>query len=347
MKKRRVWLCLIVVFLLTAVVLLAFFEPNRILRGLLAGEPFYRERPLSHWKEVLRERGRAGSVPPGTAARFRDGNAAFPVLRECARDPDRNVRWPAIYLLDYSGLRTQPALDLLVEALEDSDIEVRLKATGALARWGPMARQAAPALTARLQDPEVQVADHADLALWAVDQPTAVAACGYRPFTSGEFGFSVMLPGEPEREDRPLQDSSSVAHSFQQWHHAGPNQAPTRYVVLVVEYPDALLKGLTEEDLFQRTKDSAPFFTGGKVVEEKKVSLGGRDGREYLLDVEGQGRLLSRQVWVGPKLYAVMVAYKPQFLNAQAAGYFLDSFRLDEKGDLPAKQRLEAPRASP
>ena len=45
MKKRRVWLCLIVVFLLTAVVLLAFFEPNRILRGLLAGEPFYRERP--------------------------------------------------------------------------------------------------------------------------------------------------------------------------------------------------------------------------------------------------------------------------------------------------------------
>ena len=86
MKKRRVWLCLIVVFLLTAVVLLAFFEPNRILRGLLAGEPFYRERPPSvTGKKSFASAGRAGSVPPETAARFRDGNAAFPVLRECAR----------------------------------------------------------------------------------------------------------------------------------------------------------------------------------------------------------------------------------------------------------------------
>jgi hypothetical protein len=325
------------VFLLGAVVLLALFEPNRILRGLLAGEPFYRDRPLSYWREVLRRQGGEGQVADETADQFRDVNSAFAVLRECARDPDRNVRWPAIYLVEHSGLRTQPALDLLVEALDDGDVEVRLKAVIALARWGPVARQAVPALAARLHDPEVQVAHYADLALWAVDQPSAVAASGYRPFTSREFGFSVALPGEPEREDRePELPSLTHTHAFRQWHRIAGEPAPTRYVVLVVECPEGAVKGITVEERFRRAREANPQFPGGKVVEEKKVSAGGHDGREYLVEVEGQGFLVCRHFWVGQRLYGVMVAYTPKFLNARAAGYFLDSFRLEDKaGDPP------------
>ncbi len=85
-------------------------------------------------------------------------------------------------------------------------------------------------------------------------------------------------------------------------------------------------------------KDSAPFFfTGGEVVEEKNLSLGILRGREYLIEVEGLGRLQNRVFWVGPKLYGLIVAYKPEFLNARAATYFLDSFRLKEKTETPAK----------
>lgn len=334
MSKRRRGLCGIMLLLLGAAVLAALLEPTHIVRGLLAGEPFYRERPLSYWREVLREQGREGNVPATTASYFREGQAAFPVLRACAGDPDRNVRWPAIFLLGYSDLRTEQVLEVLVNALEDGDIGVRLKAASALARWGPAARQAVPALTALLHDPEIQVAHYADLALWQIDEAAAATACDYHPFHCPRFGFSVMLPGEPEREDRPVQGGVGVAHSFQQWHHAGPNEAPTRYVVLVCEYPEALLKGVAVEERFRGTKDSLPFFTGGKLVEEKDVSQGELRGHEYLLEFEGpRGRLLSRQFWVGPRLYAVMVAYKPEFLNARAAGYFLDSFRLDEQAE--------------
>jgi hypothetical protein len=88
----------------------------------------------------------------------------------CAVDADRNVRWPAISLLGRSGLRTQSALDVLVRALDDPDVEVRLQAAAALSEWGPMARTAIQSLAARLRDPEFQVAHVSDLALWQIDQ---------------------------------------------------------------------------------------------------------------------------------------------------------------------------------
>src|SRR5262245_24210079 len=239
MRRLRLWLCLLAVVVLVAAALVAFFEPTRTVWGWLAGEPFFRGRSLSYWRELLREHGRDGNIPPSTTNQFWDTHAAFPVLRACARDPDRNVRWPAIALFGRGDLRTRQALELLVKALEDEDVEVRLKAIGVLAGWGKMAREAVPALAARFHDPELQVAHFADLVVWQVDPEGAPAACGWRPFTSDKFGVSMILPGEPEQEEKPL-PGGLVAHTFQCWHGAGPYQAPTRYAVLVVEYPEGV-----------------------------------------------------------------------------------------------------------
>jgi hypothetical protein len=234
MRKRRLWLCLLVVFLLGAAGLAAFLEPTRTVRGFLAGEAFYRGRPASYWREVLRKQGSSGSIPNATANQFWDGHAAFPVLRACAHDPDRDVRWPAIALLAKGNLRSQQVLEVLLEALDDMDTGVRLEAIRVLAGWGPMARPAIPALTARLQDQELQVAYYADLALWEIDTAAAVSACGWRSFTSPEYGFSVMLPvAQPEQEDRPVLGGLVVGHCFEEGHRAGPYEAPTRYSVLV------------------------------------------------------------------------------------------------------------------
>jgi hypothetical protein len=348
MRKRRLWLYLVLVCLVGAAVLVALLEPNRIVPGLLVGEPFYRDRPLRYWREVLRGHGRDGSIPTKTASQFWDGNAAFSVLRECAQDPDRNVRWPAIALLGHSGLRTQPALDVLVQALQDEDVEVRLKAVGALADWGPTARPAIPALITRLRDSELQVAHSADRALWKIDTPAAVVACGWRSFRSPEFGFSVMLPEEPEREDKPLLDGLAVIHSFQAWHRMWTEPGPNRYVALVAEYAEEALKGSTEEERFQALKDFMPFFfAGGKMVEDNEISLGKRRGREYKLDVEGMGRLWGRHFWVGSKVYAVFLASQPAFMNERAGAYFLDSFRLEEKAKKKDNSAPERPRSSP
>jgi hypothetical protein len=76
-------------------------------------------------------------------------------------------------------------------------------------------------------------------------------------------------------------------------------------------------------------------------MEEKKVSQGRLSGREFLVEVEGMGQLRSRHFWVGRSLYTLLVAYQPRFLNARAADYFLDSFRLAE-GKATAAERATA-----
>lgn len=330
MRKRRVWLGLTILSLLGGAILVVRWEPTGILRGLLAGEPFYRDRPASIWREMLQEHGSSGHIPQATSIQFRDANGAFPVLRACAHDPDRNVRWPAIALVGMGNLRTQPARDLLVEALEDEDVEVRLQAILALARWGPAARPVLPALVARLQDVELQVAHQADLALWQIDPSAAPEACAWRPFACPEFGLSAMLPEEPEREDTPILDGRAVSHRWGCWHQTGPHKGPSRYSLLVVEYSDKAPLGATEEERFRAARESVPLFTGGRLVEDRPVTIGDRPGREFLLDFGEKGQLRARQVWVGRTLHVAQVAYLPKFLNAEAAAHFLESFRVGE-----------------
>ena len=203
MNKRRVCVWLIVALLLGLAVLLAWFEPNRICRGLLAGEPFYRDRPLSYWKRSC----------AGTGRRPRPRRDRSPI-------PRRQLGLPCP-----SRIRQRPRPQRPLARHLPGGIQRATNAAGPGPAGGgdrprrrgeaeggnrprPLGAGGAAGRTCprvRLQDPEAQVAHYADLALWAVDQPAAVAASGYRTFSSSEFGFSVALPGEPEREDRPPQ----------------------------------------------------------------------------------------------------------------------------------------------
>jgi len=332
MKKRTLWLCLVPI-LLVSLVVVALLEPNRIVRGFFAGEAFFRGRPTSYWREVLRKHGRAGNIPRETAVQFMDGPPAFPVLRACASDPDPLVRWPAIGLLGESGIRSQEALELLAEALHDEHIEVRLKALSTLARWGPKARPAVPALVERLKDPELQVAHLADLVLWEVDEAAAIKATGWRPFSSARHHFSVMVQAKPEQDEKPLPGGlPGVLRSFATWHMTGPEKSPTRYTVAVSDYPAEVIAGTTEEERVNSSRDAALFGLGGKLVSDKAISQHGLKGREQTIEVEGRGVCRNRVFWVGNTLYQVNSSYVPRYVNAKAADYFLDSFRLITQG---------------
>jgi len=331
MKKRQFWLCLALVFLIISVILTALLEPTGILRGFVAGDDFYRDRPTRYWREVLRKEGQRGTISREIARQFWNNHAAFPVLRECAHDADRNVRWPAIALLGHGDARSEQILSVLTSALEDEDMEVRLKAISALDHWGSMACSAVPTLITRLQDSEMQVAHFADIALWDIDQSAAVAACGWRSFTSADWKFTVMLPGEPEHTVKPLPfDIPGVLHSFVIWHQAGPYTAPTLYTIAIAEYPAELLEGKSKADMLAMSRDVAVAGLGGKLVGEQAIEQHGRKGMEHRIEVEGKGTLRTRLFWSGRRLYQVHVAGKPQFLNVRAADYFMESFRLQD-----------------
>src|SRR5262245_23852312 len=131
MKIGKRWLALGGLLFLGLAVLAAFLEPNGIVPAYLAGEAFYRGRPLRYWREVLRERSKSGKNPRSPVWQLYMPEA-LPMLRECGPDPDVIVRSLAIGILRASGRRSQEALDILVEALQDDSIDVRLTALDAL-----------------------------------------------------------------------------------------------------------------------------------------------------------------------------------------------------------------------
>jgi hypothetical protein len=103
MCRTRCWLLLGAGSLLVALVATALLEPNRILVGLLQGDAFFQWRPTRYWREVLRQDGVQGRISDETIAIFKVRESAVPVLRACALDQDRNVRWPAVLLLGRVG----------------------------------------------------------------------------------------------------------------------------------------------------------------------------------------------------------------------------------------------------
>lgn len=337
LTRRRLWLFL--TLMLVAVIAGLALVPGLpgIVSGYIAGEPFFRDRPLRHWREVLRTQGRNGHIDDETVASFWNGHRALPVLRELTNDADSKVRWPALTLLGQSGLRTQEVLNLFISALSDEDVEVRLHATAVLDGWGPMAKNAVPALVERLNDSVAQVAMFADNALWRIDISAAAKADRWELYQNPEWGFNVMLPGRPEYKEGPVGGAGpGLVHSFTGNHKAGTFEIPTHYTIAVSEYPDEILAGTTEEERLATGRELALMGLGGRLVREVPMEQHGRKGVERLIEVEGKGVLWTRLFASGKRLYQVQVVYKLEFFNEPAAKYFLDSFRLLDAIEKPS-----------
>jgi hypothetical protein len=329
-KNRRRWLAALACVLVLAATVGTILEPNRIVRGWLAGEPFFRWRPASYWKEVLR-------AAPGDKPPYRKSRAglypkedALNVLLLCARDADPNVRRPALYLLAEGHVRLYVIRDALTDALADPDLQARLTAVNGLAGYGPRASSCVPAIIPLLHDSEEQIAFAANLALWDIDPAAARDATGWRQFTSDEWGFSAMLPSEPEESNLSIPGPvPSVSHQF-----LAVEGGVSRFGVAVADFPAEGFFPPTDAQRLDLGRDSvlAGLKAKGlrlKLSGEAPIEAGGRNGREFLVEAEGMGFLRSRLFWEGRRLYQVKVASKPEFLNAKAADYFMDSFRIN------------------
>lgn len=314
---RGFWLVAALVLL----ALLAAVEPTHIVRGLLRGEHFFDGRPTGYWRNVLRDDSLTGRVSYGTAQRLDRDHRAIPVLLDCLRDSDSEVRKPAAMLL----ARCEPVADIvaaLTSALRDPDPEVAVRAAGALGALGPAARSAAPELSELTHGTDGQIARAAEDALWRIDVPAALRAGSWTRFDSPAWGFSAEFAGTPKQsEPRPTDTQPSPAR----WFSAA--RLGTRFVVGVSEYPTAPADESEAETRFNRLRDLMPSGLGGRLVSERPVRSGSAPGRELLIHTD-VGLIRLRLFWSGRRLYQVNVHYDPNTVIAPAAEYFLNSFRL-------------------
>lgn len=146
------------------------------LRAALDGATDPRALPQARYKAlpaVLRAmkdpRPRLREAADAAVARLDD--ARVRTVLEDLRDGPRHVRRDALKLAALLSAKGQPVLDALVAALADKESTVRVGAAEALARWGPAARSAIPALERATQDAEWAVKNAAQRALERVRAP--------------------------------------------------------------------------------------------------------------------------------------------------------------------------------
>jgi hypothetical protein len=119
--------------------------------------------------EVGELEGREISVPAvihavGCALRS-IGNPAIPILAECLRSRDEDVRTVAAWQLSYLARREEEAVDAIASALDDKDSRVRITALKTLGDIGSRAAKCIPAIEKLLNDPASDVAGAAGDAL--------------------------------------------------------------------------------------------------------------------------------------------------------------------------------------
>jgi HEAT repeat protein len=100
-------------------------------------------------------------------------DVVIPALAAALRDTSWGLRWRAARALGKLG---EPAVDILVEALDDGDPVVRRSAAKALGEMGEIAAPAIPALVEMLEHPAWQSQDAAAEALGAIGPAAADAA---------------------------------------------------------------------------------------------------------------------------------------------------------------------------
>jgi hypothetical protein len=305
MRRRRVILCfLLLVVAGGALVLLTV--PVNVLIGILRSEPFYEGLPASHWREVLREDGRAGFVQDSTKKAFLPDPAALRVLRFLQDDPDRDVRAPAVFLLGRCGHGKSAALDGIREAMNDTDVGVRLSAIVAANLQGTFTEFLAPDLARLARDPEPQVRHLADGLLWSFDVPSALKAGGWEKFKSDKWRFEAVFPGTPaERLGRrslwccPLppvtffsSEHGAIAFGI------GASPAPR----------DDKME--PDEAWFDSGADLAAFMARGHRTGSKLVFQHGLMGREYRIEAPNDAIVRVRTFWVAGVSYSVVAAFQ-------------------------------------
>jgi hypothetical protein len=334
MKRLRRLLLLGAALFLCGSLFAALVEPNQILIGMLCGDAFYDLRPTRYWREVLRADGERNQIGDETIAVFKHWASGIPVLRACARDADRNVRWPAVHLLGrVARLHVHECLPGLREALHDEDTEVRLQAIIALGNLQANALSAAADLVPLMKgDPVGQVRFMAEKALWHISKKMAVEATAWQLVESAWWGFTARFPAAPDEKQMPaaLAPDQLTIYSFTAMHGV------THCTVAITEYPPELFNG-TDEERLDAGRDLMLFGIGAKLVEETPFERGPIRGREITLEkiIERDGaantfRTKSRIFWVGRRLYHVQAAYDIDLSVLPAVDFFLDSFALHD-----------------
>ena len=153
-------------------------------------------------------------------------------------------------------------------------------------------------------------------------------------------GFTVLMPGKAAEQSQPLEGHPDLAN-----HLLTFETEIGGYVVSYLQFPDDVTDPDLIKTMLDRGRDGGIASSGGELVSETEIKLGGYFGREWNMKLPGGLAATARAYWVKRRLFQTVFVKSPKTndspemirLRQQAETKFLDSFALigDPKiGDL-------------
>jgi hypothetical protein len=148
-------------------------------------------------------------------------------------------------------------------------------------------------------------------------------------FTSKEGKFSILMPKEPNtgslNVDSPL---GKLKMTLTEKEEGG-----LHYAVVFADYPADKIKGFDVDKSLDGARDGSVKNSGGKLIQEKKITLGkGKyPGRELLIQLKDEKLWMRQRIYmVGLRQYQVVLAGPEKRVKGKFADRFFQSFKLKE-----------------
>jgi hypothetical protein len=211
--KRRGTLVWIILGSITVVAALALLIKADDVRGLLAGEPFYKGHPASYWKKKVLQELYADRVPsPRPTFGDPPDASALPVLVRLLADEDDQVCFYTCNVLKQLGREAKVATPALVEMLRHPDVFHRRNAASALCLVQTADRDAIKALADALRDDDPFVNWHAAVALGRIGPEAKAAVPALIDLTkSDRANLSYMGPDGNDQFNRGCEKVGDAA----------------------------------------------------------------------------------------------------------------------------------------
>jgi hypothetical protein len=149
-----------------------------------------------------------------------------------------------------------------------------------------------------------------------------VVTDGWKELAPSEAKFRALLPGSPRRKERNERVRGSRVRDVE----FAAEQGDVVYQVVYANMDQTGLRSLTPEQFIDQQRQQ--LAGSSKLVGEKDVTAGPYKGKEFEVDVPGQGRVYMRFFAAGRRLYSVAVAGKGRSPDPAEVAAFFDSFQI-------------------
>jgi hypothetical protein len=153
-------------------------------------------------------------------------------------------------------------------------------------------------------------------------KPSAGLPMGWQEFASKEGGFTVAMPGTPQEQPFETKTPFGMAKATN-WR---VEAQVARYIVAIIDCPVPVAPDQVDQ-LFQGISEGFASSAKGKVKSDKKISLEGNAGREYVIELPNQAIVKNRSYLVKQRVYSLSVGPLEK-IAAEDADRFMDSFKL-------------------